>query len=157
MEQLLFETRNLMIRKFVLQDTDDLYAVLSNANVMKFIESPFSRRQTRRFILRCGMTDTPLVYAIFRKNDSKVIGHVIFHKYDADDFEIGWVIGENDWGHGYAKEILETAIVYAKKRGIVGLVLECAPEQTVTRHIAEKYGFILMEERKLLTYRLPLS
>ena len=38
--------REPLVRKMTLADLDDLYALLSDSEVMRYIESPFSKEQT---------------------------------------------------------------------------------------------------------------
>jgi len=45
-------------------------------------------------------------------------------------------------------------ITDAQQRGVPALVIECAPEQQVTQHIAKKHGFRYAgEENGLAVYR----
>ena len=43
------------IRNMTELDTKDLYEVLSDPDVMKYIEPPYSLEQTKRFLVDCGM------------------------------------------------------------------------------------------------------
>ncbi len=104
MNQIL-ETERLIIRKFDKKDYQDAYEYLSDEDVMKFIESPFSYQQTVEFV-NTFMCEKPNVYALVEKVSSKVIGHVIFHSYEYENvYEIGWLINKNYQGKGYAYEI----------------------------------------------------
>ena len=40
-----------LIRKMTLADLNDLYALLSDSEVMRFIEPPFSKEQTAQFLM----------------------------------------------------------------------------------------------------------
>ena len=80
----------LRIRKMTFADLDDLYALLSDVEVMRFIEPPFSKEQTAQFLMDAGLSDNPLVYAV--EDSSSFIGYVIFHDYDEENMEIGWIL-----------------------------------------------------------------
>ena len=58
-----FETRRLLIRRFTEADAEALYVVLSDPEVMRYIEPPFSLEQTRAFLRDAGLCAPPLVYA----------------------------------------------------------------------------------------------
>lgn len=152
------ETKHCIIRRFEEEDKEALYEVLSDAEVMKYIEPPFTLLQTEAFIKEAGMGERPLVYALEYKENIRVIGHVIFHAYEEKCFEIGWIINKQYWGKGIASEVTAALITYLKCLGVDSCVMECDPNQKVTRHIALKYGFVykgLTDEREV--YRLYLS
>ncbi|MDD6142834.1 MAG: GNAT family N-acetyltransferase [bacterium] len=135
------ETTRCTIRKLSLEDAEDLFAVLSDEAVMRYIEAPFSLSQTEDFIRAAGLCNPPLVYAVVWKETGRVIGHVIFHAYDEEAWEIGWILGKAYWGMGIASELTEALIHQAEAMGISGCVMECHPSQAATAHIAQKYGF----------------
>ena len=129
---------SLLIRKMKPADLDPLYQLLSDPSVMRFLEKPYSKEQTEQFLIRAGLGETPLIYAA--EKDGEFIGYVIYHDYDPDSIEIGWVLNPLYWGKGYASELTEQMIEKAKGSG-KHLIIECAPEQRITEHIALKYGF----------------
>lgn len=122
-------------------DIEQLYKVLSDDEVMKYIEKPFSNEQTKEFVFNAGMREEPLVYSVVYKESGKVIGHVIFHRYDSQSYELGWILHRVFWYQGIASEITEAMIMYAKQIGISRLVMECAAEQRSTKRVAEKFRF----------------
>ena len=82
----------ILIRQFKLSDLDELYKVLSDPEVMQYIEPPYSLEQTRIFLIDAGLCYTPLIFAA--KKDGQFIGYVIFHEYDIDSYELGWVLAK---------------------------------------------------------------
>lgn len=139
---MLLETKRLRIRRFVLEDAENLYPILSDPEVMRYIQSPFSMEQTGNFIRVAGLSLPPLVYAAEQRDTGALIGHVIFHSCgEVQEYEIGWILGRTYWHQGFADEITAALIEYAQGQGIASLMLECDPHQTASRHIAEKYGF----------------
>lgn len=148
------ETKRLRIRPLNAQDTEELHAVLSDAAVMRYIEAPFSHRQTAAFIERVNTAEPPLAYATVWKETNTVIGQLIYHPYDGKSWELGWVLHRAWWRRGIADELTAAAIADARQRGIPALVIECVPDQLVTRHIAEKHGFRFAgEENGLAVFR----
>lgn len=141
------ETDRLVIRNLKIDDLEFLYEVLSNKKVMKYIEEPFTIEKTQEFIRGAGMKEQPLVYALEMKDTKILIGHVIFHEYDIDSFEIGWIINYNYWGLGIAQEATQMLIEYSKSNGINNLVIECESNQLISKYIALKYGFEFKEKR----------
>lgn len=126
------------IRKFSELDFEPLHCLLSDPKVMLYLEPPYSREQTRSF-LQAALSDHPPVYAV--ELDGCLIGYVIYHAFDQDSMEIGWVLFPEHWGKGYASELTKQMADKARKAG-KSLVIECDPEQEATKHIAVKHGFV---------------
>ena len=129
---------DITIRRMQSSDADTLYRLLSDPMVMRYLEPPYDRAQTEAFLHRAGLAETPLVYAV--QEDEHFIGYVIYHDYDEDSVEIGWVLFPEYWGRGYASELTDRLISWARKAR-KGIVIECAPEQTATVHLATQKGF----------------
>lgn len=143
---------NLVIRRMSQQDLEPLHMLLSDPEVMKYLEPPFTREQTVAF-LKAGLSDNPPVFTA--EADGTFIGYVIYHPYEEDTMELGWVLLPEYWGKGYAsaltRQMMEKAACEGKKP-----VIECDPGQEITRHIALKSGFVRAENRDgLEVYRLP--
>ena len=152
------ETERLLVRPLTVQDTDDLHAVLSDAQVMRYIETPFTRQQTAAFIERVNTAMPPLAYAVVWKETNTVIGHLIYHPYDGESWELGWILHREYWHRGIADELTVAVIANAQRRKIPALVIECDRNQLATRHIAEKHGFRYAgEETNLAVYRKNIN
>lgn len=136
---------HLTIRKKKDAGLEDLYALLSDPKVMEFLEPPFTRERTAQFHQSAGLSDPPLIYAVENKS-GLFIGYVIDHDYKPGSKEIGWVLKRDVWGKGSAKALTEQLIARADSEG-KSVVIECAPEQTVTKHIAEAFGFASVGRR----------
>lgn len=129
---------SITIRRMQSSDADALYRLLSDPMVMRYLEPPYDRAQTEAFLRRAGLAEPPLVYAV--QEDEHFIGYVIYHDYDKDSVEIGWVLFPEYWGRGYASELTDRLISWARKAQ-KGVVIECVPEQAVTVHLANQKGF----------------
>lgn len=143
MTQWLIDTPSVCVRRFRPQDAQQLWQALGDEQVMAFIEPPYTLAQTEDFIAAVGLCEPPLVYAVQRKADGCVIGHVIWHSWNGDPLsrELGWILRRDCWGRGLAGEITQALIAHARDTGLRTLVLECDAAQAATRHIALKYGF----------------
>ncbi len=150
----MIETERFIVRKFTSEDADCLHHILSDPDVMKYIEPPYSFEKTVDFIHNAGIRDVPLVWALVQKSTHDVIGQVIFHPYDNNHYEIGWIIAKPMWNNGAASEVTQSLIQYAKCHQIPGLIIECSEDQQATRHIAEKFGFRLIHKDSLCVYEL---
>lgn len=128
------------VRVFNEKDLMDLYGTISDPNVMEYIEPVFSLDKTRAFLYDIALSDPPMIY-VAEDDDGRYVGYVIFHEYDVDSVEIGWLLNKQEWGKGFASKLTEILIEKAKQ-GRKNAVIECDPDQSVTKHIAEKFGFV---------------
>ena len=147
------KTKRLRIRELTMSDLDALHPILSDREVMRFIEPPYTRQQTAAFIMENSRSEVPLVYAVELQKTRRLIGHVIWHPYDSEAQELGWILARAAWGRGYATELTQALMDEARKENR-DVVIQCAPEQTSTRHIAERSGFFFLGvENGLCVYR----
>ena len=128
----------LTIREMNNDDLEPLYQLLSDPRVMQYLEEPYTKEKTEQFLIDAGLSDPPLIFAVDK--DNSFIGYVIFHDYDELSMEIGWVLYPSNWGKGYASCLTELLIERASNLHKQS-VIECSPEQTVTKHLAMKHGF----------------
>ena len=144
------------IRNFRAEDARDLQKVLGDSAVMRYIEPPFSLEQTVAFLQGNGLDTPHRIYALADRND-RVMGQIIFHTYEDDTWEIGWILGRSCWGQGIATAVTLALAERCRGMDVKRCVIECDPAQSVTRHIAEKCGFSRMEDRDgLICYSLVL-
>lgn len=120
-------------------DLDELHALLSDESVMRWLEPPFTRAQTETFLRQAGLCEPPLVYAA-ESLAGEFLGYAIYHDYDARSCELGWVLAPVFWHKGYADEMTGLLTALAQREG-KDAVIECAPGQTVSAHIARRHGF----------------
>ena len=77
---------NITIRKMKETDFESLHTLLSNPDVMKYMEPPYTEEQTKEF-LEYAMSDEPRVFTA--EDDGKFIGYVIYGTYEEDTMELG--------------------------------------------------------------------
>ena len=69
------------IRKFEERDLQDLYEVISDPNVMEYIEPPYTMEQTKHFLQKEGLSESPRILAA--ENDAgEFVGYVIYHEFN---------------------------------------------------------------------------
>lgn len=133
------QTERLAIRRFKEMDMENLFRLLSDPEVMRYIEPPYTREQTASFLHSVALRQAPLIWAVDDLCD-KFVGYVIFHPYDDSSYEIGWLLRKEHWHKGYATE-LTRALIEAGEKLQKDLVIECHPEQAATVKIALGNGF----------------
>ena len=78
--------------------------------------------------------------SVSAEENGAFLGYVIYHAYDAESVEIGWVLFPESWGRGYASALTDLLIGRARREQ-KDVVLECVPAQEATKRIAVKKGF----------------
>lgn len=136
---ILTENARLRLRTMRCGDLKELYALLSDAEVMRWLEPPFTREQAEQFLQQAGLSNPPLIYAA-ENAEGEFLGYAIYHDYDDHSRELGWVLRQSAWRKGYAGEMTALLTVLARREG-KDAVIECTPEQTVSAHIARRHGF----------------
>ena len=126
------------IRRMSADDGSALYRLLSDPDVMRYLEPPYCRAQAEEFLHRAGLSEPPLIYAA--DDGGAFLGYVIYHPYDGESMEIGWVLFPEYWGRGYASALTDRLIARARLEH-KDVVIECTPAQEATRWIALKKGF----------------
>ncbi len=150
------KTDRLVIRKFKKSDVDNLYKLLSDEDIMRYMEPPYSKERVVSFLDAAGLCDPPLILAV-EDLQGDFVGYVIYHPYEKDSYEIGWVLQKVHWHKGYAKELTKALIEDAKQKTKF-LILECHPQQTATQKIALQNHFLYMEQEDGCNiYRLQLN
>ena len=143
----------LHIRRMRESDADALFRLLSDPEVMRYLEPPFDRTQAEAFLRDAGLAEPPRIYAA--EDGGRFLGYVIFHPYGPDSLEIGWVLLPECWGRGYASALTDLLLRRARQAGKAA-VLACVPEQAATRHLARRKGFAFLGiSGGLAVYRLP--
>ena len=132
------------IRKMKKSDLMPLFRLLSDEKVMEHIEPVFDLEKTRVFLERAGLCNEPLILAV--EDNGVFLGYAIWHDYDETSREIGWVLSPEHWGNGNATKLTQELMQRAFADG-KDAVIECAPAQEVTKHIALKLGFKYIGQR----------
>ena len=109
-KKIILETPRLILREYIPEDFDGLYAILSDPETMKHYPSPYDEKGTLRWLnwsfdnyQRLGFG----LWAIERKEDGVFLGDcgITMQNIDGETLpEIGYHIHKDYWRRGYAKE-----------------------------------------------------
>ena len=134
------ETERLMLRRYKKEDLQDLFAYLSDKEVVKYEPyKPMNLDETKDNLE--WRIDTEEMIAVELKNSHKMIGNVYMGKRDFEALEIGYVFHRNYWGHGYAAESCKYLIAQAFSKGIHRIYAECDPDNGRSWKLLETLGF----------------
>ena len=144
------ETDRLRLRPFDDSDTNALFALHSNARVMRYWDAPPWRETTRavQFIAACGQiaeSGTGTRLAVVRRSDEVFIGWCALARWNPEyrSASMGYCFDDMTWGRGYATEAGRALLEW----GFSTLTLNRVQAETDTRNVAsarvlEKLGFL---------------
>lgn len=142
-------TERLRLRPFTRDDSDDLFALQSDARVLEFWDSPPWRDRTmiERFLGGCRtMADegTGGRVAVERAEDSSFIGWCTFNNFNPAfrSGSLGYCFTEESWGHGYATEAARAVLSWAFEAFDLNRVqAEADTRNAASARVLEKLGF----------------
>ena len=137
---IILETERLILRRYRIDDIQDLFEYLSDEEVVKYEPyKPLTFDETKENLeWRVG---TDEMIAVELKDSRKMIGNVYLGRRDFEAIEIGYVFNRNYWRQGYAAESCKALIQQAFSRGVHRIYAECDPENTSSWKLLEALGF----------------
>jgi [ribosomal protein S5]-alanine N-acetyltransferase len=143
------ETARLVLRQLTLTDEPALAAVLSDAETMRWYPRPYTAEEVRQWIERqmARYADGSGLLGVVEKQTGGLIGDCGPVWQDVEDqaeLEIGYHVNRERWNQGFATEAARVVMDYAFRRFDVDRVISLIrPENTASRHVAEKNGLTL--------------
>jgi RimJ/RimL family protein N-acetyltransferase len=143
-------TARLRLRPFTSADADALFALQSNASVLRYWDAPpwTDRSRADRFIAACEQMEeegSGARVALDRVSDGAFIGWCSLTRWNPDfrSASMGYCLAEAAWGQGYATEAGRALLQWA----FDALDLNRVQAEADTRNVAsarvlEKLGFV---------------
>ncbi|MFI5732913.1 GNAT family N-acetyltransferase [Kribbella sp. NPDC051587] len=143
-------TDRLRLRPFEDSDADALYALHSDATVLRYWDSPpwTERSRAEGFVAKCRQLAEEGVgarLAVDRASDGVFIGWCSLTQWNADfrSAALGYCFGEAAWGHGYATETAGAVLGWAFDTLDLNRVqAECDTRNAASARVLEKLGFL---------------
>jgi len=145
-----FHTPRLRLRPFEDADADDIFALQSNAFVLRYWDAPpwTDRGHAERFLSTCRQlaedgTGTRL--AVDRADGGGFIGWCTLTRYNSDyrSASLGYCFAEAAWGHGYATEAARGLLRWAFETLDLNRVqAEADTRNVASARVLEKLGFV---------------
>lgn len=106
------EAERVFLRPFESGDAPALHAILSDAETMAFVEPPYTREQTERFLADFCIAKRAALACVMRQT-GELIGYMLFHQTEPGVYEMGWILNRRVWRRGLAYESCRALIAYA--------------------------------------------
>lgn len=143
-------TARLRLRPFTSADADALFALHSNAHVLRYWDSPPWTEPARAetFIAKCRQIElegSGARLAMDRGSDGAFLGWCGLTSYNPDyrSASLGFCLAEAAWGHGYAPEASQALLQWAFETVDLNRVQAEADTRNVpSARVLEKLGFV---------------
>ncbi len=147
------DTERLLLRPFVLDDTDDLFAIFSRPEVARWSGNgvPMADRdqaatRIERMPERAGAHPAAGIFAIVPRGTDHVVGMAILaplpssEGVDRDVHEIGWHLHPDVWGRGYATEAAGALVQRAWSSGLTELHAVTDSDNVASQAVCARLG-----------------
>jgi RimJ/RimL family protein N-acetyltransferase len=140
------ETERLILRQWKLADFEPYASICSDPEVMRFLGGkPLSRADAWRhmsFMVGHWQLLNYGPFAVEEKSSGNFIGRIGFLNPEGwPGFELGWTLGRQSWGKGYATEAARRCLEYAfndmDRSHVISLI---DPDNHPSIKVAERLG-----------------
>jgi len=142
------KTERLIITEFTPDMVEAVHENSLDEDTRRFVpdevfETVEDARETVEFLIsQYGSTEGPLVYPVLTGDGNRNVGYVQLVPLDDGNWEIGYHIGKQYTGKGYATEAVKAFLpVAAKTVGIREVYGVCLRENAASLRVLEKCGF----------------
>lgn len=158
LEALTIETPRMILRNFRMEDAQDCFAFLSDAETCRLDGGypPFTDMQSAAFRdLMARFAARKRRYMMVRREDGRVMGTVMLRqKKDGgtDSFDVGYVIAPEYRRQGYTFEALSALMECARQAGVKRLTATTFPDNPASQRLLGKLGFVQTGEDAQTVY-----
>ncbi len=152
------ETRRCILRETALEDLDALYEIYQGKSITRYMEGLYEDREkeeeyTRQYIRSMYGFYGYGMWVAQEKSSGKVIGRAGLDHLQSEGeivLELGYVIAEEYQNQGYATELCQEILKFAREAsGFSAVYCFIHKENEISIHLAEKLGFIWQKEVKM--------
>ena len=144
-------TARLLLRPFADTDADEVFALHTDARVMRYWDSaPWDDPgMIERFLARCrALADdgTGARVAVEHREDGRFVGWIGLQEWDRENrsANLGYVLAHREWGQGYATEAAHALLQWAfAEMNLNRVSAQADTRNGASRRVLEKVGFVL--------------
>ncbi|MEZ5344517.1 MAG: GNAT family N-acetyltransferase [Pyrinomonadaceae bacterium] len=144
----LFETERLRLFHWTVSDLPVLTKILSDPEVIRFIEDgvPFDQNRTLDFIYKMERSTRQRGYArwkVVERSTGETIGSCGYgFMEETSEIELGYLFARRFWGNGYATEAAAASADYGFNiLGFREIISLTSPENVASQKVLQKIGF----------------
>lgn len=145
----IIETERLILRTWEKEDAEAYFKINQDPKVTEFLRGPLTMEQVNDFISAANSHADKHGYTLWAaclKSTGELIGFIGLNYTDwkshfTPAIEVGWRLGSQFWGKGYATEGAKASLYYGfKKCGIKEIVSFTVPANVRSLRVMEKIG-----------------
>ena len=136
------ETPRLILRRMAAEDWPSVHRYMSDPVVTTWLpEGLLTQAQSQAFAVK-NADEEPIVIAVIERASDELIGHMDYHPwFGARTHEIGWALGREHQGRGYATEAARALLADAFERlACHRVIATCQPQNVASWRVMEKLG-----------------
>jgi RimJ/RimL family protein N-acetyltransferase len=136
-------TDRLTLRAWRDDDLDAYAAITADPEVMRFMGGPLDRADAwRQMAFITGHWELRGFGLWVVEREGELIGRIgLLNPEGWPGLEVGWLLGRQAWGNGYATEAARAAVEYAwRELGVQQLISLIAPDNTASAAVAGRLG-----------------
>ena len=143
---MILETERLLLRRFTANDIDAVFAMRSDADLMRFIRAPQTdRKEAESWInLVSSRWESERIgfCAVIEKASQQFVGWCgLWRLKETDETEVGYALVKDFRGKGFASEAAEAFLVYGFEVLLLKEIVAVArPENRASRAVMERIG-----------------
>lgn len=145
----IIETERLILRTWKKEDADPYFQINQDPKVIEFLRGPLTMEQVNDFIPAVnshGDKHSYTLWATCLKETGELIGFIGLNYTDWESHftpavEVGWRLGSQYWGKGYATEGAKACLEYGfKKCSLKEIISFTVPSNVRSIRVMEKFG-----------------
>ncbi len=145
----IIETERLILRTWKKEDGTPYFQINQDPKVIEFLRGPLTMEQVNDFIPAVNIHQDKRGYTLWAaclKETSELMGFIGLNYTDWESHftpavEVGWRLGSQYWGNGYATEGAKASLEYGfKKCGLKKIVSFTVPANVRSLRVMEKIG-----------------
>lgn len=145
----IIETERLILRTWKKEDADPYFQINQNPKIIEFIRGPITMEQVNDFISAVNRQSDKhgyTLWAVELKETGELMGFIGLNYIDWESHftpavEVGWRLGSQFWGKGYATEGAKASLDYGFKQcGLKEIVSFTVPANIRSIRVMEKIG-----------------
>lgn len=162
----IIETERLILRTWKEEDAEAFYQINQDPKVLEFLPGPMTMAEVKQFIAhrnQCFIELRYTLWAVEEKQTQALIGFVglsspSWQAHFTPCVEIGWRIGSQYWGKGYATEAARAVLEYGFNIiGLPELVSFTVPQNIRSTGVMKKIGMTHDQADDFIHPKLPLD
>jgi RimJ/RimL family protein N-acetyltransferase len=145
----IIETQRLILRTWRPEDADAYFQINQDPKVIEFLRGPLTREQVNDFISAVNRHQEKhgyTLWAVELKETTELMGFIGLNYTDWEAHftpavEVGWRLGSQFWGKGYATEGAKASVDYGFKQcGLKEIVSFTTPANVRSIRVMERIG-----------------